>query len=1039
MPRTERLRINDNPEQETRLTQKWDTPQWVVQETQEKLSQQEMQLTDSSLEKLWKSRSEALKLAKKVLNINDPLDFEVFKNRIEKYQEKHNIWVDWKIWKETFVEMEIEWLKEQVIKNINTIWISSNSIKKIEYALENANPIWKNIRETLIVVEWFKQNSPLAWDNKYKELFEKLEKFKTNPSNLSRAQDLVDKNSQKVESLYLTLTDKNTSITDKIGKIVKDPTVLMLGWVLFLFWVFWSDSKYTNSFIKRLGWIVWAWVFWKSIWNKIWVDEIIEDVSSSTKSWILKDLWENIKKGAVKWGAWTKKFFETTFPETFSSISDGLWEQFANTISAISKYNDWLKWASDTKKYYIEEDKLWVLVWDLLWDEKFLNTSKSDLQNINSKQSLNPYIKDKTKKALNDANIWDSQINSFVQKHLFSNSFKPNDEQVSDIILTQTMKDSLRDIITNDSDKIINTNTKLDKEIKKDLAWLINSTKPEIKNIWKHLRNSLNSWELDEFKLENFPSIKPADKNKIQSLIKKFKYILAWEKYIGKQIEKIENISIISNWDYSDTKQTLEQKLALLEKSSLESSKIQTYDFSIDNFEDAKSRKKQEILKAAKALSIATLSLAWVQIDINAQVKNLDKQAKIIEDKETLNQIELSDIPSVDKTPIDFKKWYENNEEKIKRAEEILEKYKNASWTNQETTVKNIAQEILSKYKKNDTLWIESWLFQSNYEKVKEKYSQKITKLNWEISSVNVSQTALFSKSKTKLEEIKQKYNDLLPWIIWITINDIQQQSKNIFNQLFTTLIDVEVSSDAFVYLDDKLESSSPNLKTSQLLDSIKTQIKKLEQNYSVQVDLSNIEPNNTQEIKTIIENIKQNHLLVSNFENDDVIEEKVEKIREQVQKIVRKYISYINSQNSLEWLKKAKTNYDENVDVLWTYTNSQPWILNSISSMFEDSAIEIAYEEKLKELNPKIQQSIKTNPELKQKLVDWGVLWFFQKYSSIWVIDNINKKMWETTKLIELKNNLEIVRKMYENDNSQTQLITDIDLILEQINNYIK
>jgi hypothetical protein len=69
-------------------------------------------------------------------------------------------------------------------------------------------------------------------------------------------EQITVRNKKSVDSIYRLIKDPNLSATEKAEAIFKDPVLLMTAGVLFLFGVINPFGKNTDSFLKRLGWVL---------------------------------------------------------------------------------------------------------------------------------------------------------------------------------------------------------------------------------------------------------------------------------------------------------------------------------------------------------------------------------------------------------------------------------------------------------------------------------------------------------------------------------------------------------------------------------------------------------------------------------------------------------------------------------------------------------------------------------------------------------------------------------------------------------------
>lgn len=356
----------------------------VKNETIDKLSNTEMQLTWKNLEDIWVSRSEGLKMAKEVLWISDPLDFKNFELKIKDYQKNHKIWIDGKIWKETFIEMKAGEVLSQAQKKWEEEWIYEDTQKDILWVLKNANPKWINISWNDGMIKFLTTfRKKFKSEPSYKEFFASIDKailWNTYKKEIEKEVNTPNKNWETIyEWVKDIVLDDNLSSKEKTKAIYDKYKwwAILLVWIAFLFWAFWSNTKMTNTWWKR------ALVMFGI--SHIWWGKMLDDI---VDFWLEEGNWsESI---AVMGASWS------------NSITNKLreWTWNKEAIKWLDRLEEKLKlkniWAEK-----LEDKKLHSLLWVFAWSKKLLEMKVTELQWVNKLPSV-WFLSDSENKTLKD-------------------------------------------------------------------------------------------------------------------------------------------------------------------------------------------------------------------------------------------------------------------------------------------------------------------------------------------------------------------------------------------------------------------------------------------------------------------------------------------------------------------------------------------------------------------------------------------------------------------------------------------------------------
>ena len=807
-----------------------------IEETKEELSKTEMQLTWKNLDDIWVSRSEALQLATKVLNISQPLNFEEYKKEIKKYQDSHNIDIDGKIGKETFIEMKAERVVDLAADKFKEDWLSVWDLREIKNILPSLTFNSKNHRKLLwFVCEFSTKFKYKVNKSEYRLLIDEINQI--NKKSLESKKWKALKNSKEAKSFYATINDKNLSWDEKIKIIATDPTTLMVGWLLFLFWVIGWDSKYTDSFFKRIGWILWISMFWEAAWNKLWVGEMIKDwkeaISNSTKSWALKTITERTKevsKDVTKYlKNWEYKNFFDFIPDLWNDISEAFWK----TASSIWRYNNTLK-KIDWGKNYIEATKLWVFQNDLMSDEKFGNTSRDNLAIISTKEDLNNYTSEKTKKALTDAWISDSEISTFIKKHLLENQFWDNKdaELVKDLFFTTAIYDKLKVAIANNWDYIENDEN-LNQKINQQILALINSKNRNSKNLWLELAKAIKLWKLDDFKLSDF-TWDITQKEEIKNLITEIQKYNKKEEKIKVKIDEVKTINLLLNDNLSKSWAVtlINWALSNVYEINLE------YTQKSSELDKAKTEKVREILQKSIDKGFwgeEVVMSNWSKKTSNEYFKEIKKELEIKLKEELSKKLEWFNKTIEElKTEIEWVTiWMKFNEARDK-LEEIWKKYDNISGIKTEDIL-NIAKKQTNNF--TSLIWLDSLFEVNNNSKEDKEKAKKLKYLAIEISNKYIDIESVFNTDLKKtpsdktVEEYAKERFELLADFKTDSIKESKKKEliksfENTFNKKFIESINNVESLSELEKVYSKYEISTNDLDSDLVGESVEEAFK---------------------------------------------------------------------------------------------------------------------------------------------------------------------------------------------------------------------
>jgi len=375
---------------------RWD----IKNETKEKLSKNESQLTGANLKDIWVLRSDALKFAKEELKISDPFDIKNFQKTIEAYQKSH-FWpwksVDWKIGKETFMEMKAWVVLEKARKWTNILPATQ---KEILFVLENWNPkgsnfIWKNGLYNFLCN--FRKNP--TGNKDYTDFFLKLDIFFKNWNSYTKhiekeikswkwdSGTMYQRWKKIIMNENLTPKEKTKAIYDEFKGWAK-----ILLWIAFLFGMFWSDSKMTDSWWKRALVLFWIWASGAFEALDDWVNWALDEDTT-------------LEKSVATWASWSNSITNVLKEWTWASESDSI--KWLNELESKLKIENNKNW-----KDKLWEDKLHTLLEVFSWNKALLDKKVSELQWINSVPSS--FLIDAENQKLTKSKIDEKDLKKFI-------------------------------------------------------------------------------------------------------------------------------------------------------------------------------------------------------------------------------------------------------------------------------------------------------------------------------------------------------------------------------------------------------------------------------------------------------------------------------------------------------------------------------------------------------------------------------------------------------------------------------------------------
>jgi len=979
------------------------------------------------------SPEQAQELAKEI--IGTPLN-EI---KIKKYQGFHNIWADGLIWPETYLELRaskvLPVLRADLDRNLDKPEVQ----KEVIFLLENANLAWRDMITVQFLTQSFleaKKDDP-NFEAKYWKLALALQ---VNQDKYAESDEW------KTE---LKLAKDNSDTIYKMVKegrwedIIKDPTLLMIGWILFLFGVVWWDTKYTNSFIKRLWWIVWAWLFGKAAWNKLWIPEMIDDTAWYISSPEVQEKFNTAKTKTLSTLESIPGFISWLEIPDFDWGK--VWEKYDEILEKFKTRQNTL--VDDKGEKLITDESFVALHTTLFNDEKFLNTSKQDVAKITNRVELLNFLSPSNQDKFNEE-FKDSEIQAFIQNFIVDEMWDSN-EFVYQIFLSSQIIDAANDAVAVNLTNFNISNQEQNTIVQQWFANILNiSTSSEaLKDATKKLARDTQKWDVSAFSVDSFPSITDeAEKDKITKLSNTIKHIFATQDSIKQSITQVNEVQLAPN-GLVETRETLDDKLIIIDEIKKESDNlkvrlwdeeenIDTNTFDWESLETAYKNKRIEIFQMAQSEWIVELQennlnvqeVLW-ETELESILENSENEINIIDQK---FKTVLWDSTTLEQ----FKTFTDNYPTDFNRLEEIKAELLN-KWLEED-------HEIIIKIVSLLDQWSE---FNKKYDTLKRNLNTKINTIKDNVPDIdkikiNASNYSVIRIELEKLmEEAQEIQKELTPWYTF----DAQMLYKKYILWEY-----VAPTSDNLIdILDREIDRSSVKLENiTDLHAEITAQGINLETKYELNLNLDSLDVTDLATMTRKVENLKQQKSIIEWFANPEIRDRKIQEIARAYQLIQTKYVNSINEASTEEKLNNLLNGYttiieDEVSAVRWQ------WFSETIKSMFSEDPVKSAYEEKIseilnKEINTAPFEKNSSNPNA--QIIYWMVESYFESeefknnelIKSKWGI--IQKADMNIKQLVEnLWKYVQEDSPLYLQDETNRAIIsTLIEKIKEQINELI-
>jgi hypothetical protein len=1003
----------------------------VTFETTTELKEQETRLVWEDLGDIV-SIPDAFKYATKKLDINSPLDFVKSRIKISTYQKAQGLEQTWVIDKNTYMEIKAWDVMNKLTLDIDKNLISKGVQSEILYVLNNADLSKANSQKLLACLNWFREThkTDVGFEKNYGPFY----------ANVDSSANTFFKTEQWVAALDNAEVHSNTIVwmvkRGDIEWIVTDPTLLLSGWLLFLFWVFGWKTDYTNNVWKRLGIIITAALLWKPLWNKLGWNELISDlktawktVASEVKAWVenwdmsahkftlpdcIKNFWETI--------TWFNDDVSGKISESYNRIMWGLY-----ALNELNKKNN--------PDLFVNN---FSVVAETVNEDTFMNKKIEDLEKVKwdikgirellSKDTVSKLFPGTLKAS--EKTEREKDLVNYVNLTLSRKSW--GEIYVKDLFIEKDIIDSLKTTIAEQNVWYIE-NKALDNEIKTKI-WLIEDkeVKTKIMYLLSNLTIEKDNNRDNYNKLHNFLSENKNISAESKNIIEDIKKIFLSEIVLEDSIKSINDIKLADPKIEFDSLESIKIKVDSLEKIKNNFDKNTDRISGSDNseFELAYSSKKLELYKK------------WAELENNPDgdyTKKLNELKKEEEDlkniqneKEYKSQLEkisdeIPEVPSIESKPIEFKAYYDKYFVKFEEVRVIAKK-------STDSATEKLAKEILWKVSS----------FKSNYEAVKAKYLKESKTLLAGIKTITIEannvDNARIEEVRTILDKKLLEYEKLQSEIIeWITFDTVSNDFKGFYAKYVEKKFVIDETKNSFEYIDKKIGTAGDTKEISKnLLDipnTINDKILELEKNYNLDIDFDKlIEKDFLIELVILINDRKNT---IEKFSYKTLSEKFIRLIKEWTKKVQVKYVAEINNSKDIDSLSESYRKYNDE------FKSKLSWNFMWMWSLIEEEIVEKAYEEKLQKLLDKqfIDGLSSMTIEMAPKWIEKPFDDLFEKHSNLRIF--LEPKITNVKELLKRLDNAkkasEIFLEANPNDKMKKQELKDIVYTINQIIDVLK
>lgn len=912
---------------------------------------------------------------------------------IKSYQTDHNIDSDGIVGIETYGEMYAWELEKEIRRERNrTGHLSSETQEKVITLLGYANIAWTHTLSLLLYIwnlrlgleehDWF--------DEDYKDFFDTISVVIWSYEESSEWQATIRDMDSELQrpswdgrSMYRRIKDgmDNGNFWEEITSLIQEkwPMALFLLAGAFVFgmipWV--NNTVATNTWWKRL--LVWG----VALFNKESITDMAGDLVAG--AWNIADYirspeaQEHFDAGKNwVWDLW----ITLSDTDTYGTSIDQAKEIFGNTVSGMETLNESFR-ESDAGKY-IEGFTGKASV--ILSDAGFLNTSKEQILGITTLNWLELIMSSEGyNKLITEHTMADSDVAIFISEHMESRlADSPDNEIVRKTFFGSNIVSAVQEVALN-SGISLNSNPNIHDLVYGEIATIANGRGSEtLKQAANDIGVALQVGNFESFSLGNYNALDGSETAELTALRGKIQAALEIQNYITNSVEQIQNIEVKTT-GLADTVETLGNDLEDLEgvKASftlstelITTSTLDASDYETSLFETAYQNKRLEILRQAHELWATTIG----GIDISSELWAVEAEQEHLRNEIEFTELlaSLTDVPEEGVNIITLRRWLDTNKEAMTQLGDMrkeLELTQPAEWSKEYMLLQSVSRDI-------DAVGAE--LFQ-RYDSAIATVTTDLSRLEDNINAIswNTTDVEAYKQAKTQLAEISSEYDTVLEGIMltWSvkTGDSITTFFRNLIQGNPTSFDTINNESNSIAYMSAILESET-DIDIFAVKDSLRDRLIALETNLSVTVpDLSNYDVTQPADLRRIKEILTENTLIIDEFLDADLAEDRLTTIQDEVSKVEELFITAL----SREWTDEAelrrifndyKTEFRDFLEA--NGERSGNWF----TQYFEEDRVEVAFNEviSLAEEAHIYSAVIDTDPnasEVKQLLVDFFTL----------------------------------------------------------------
>lgn len=988
----------------------------------------EAERSKRNLEKNWYDYKECLMVTSYI--IWAPREYNAdFITKLKIHQKERWLKVDWVLWVETITAIKAElnlkaaasaeegknWYLEDFSKDTTIIefkkaiyweWDIDNTLLwNVEHRYQILAPFnWskklENDANYVLLKALVEKLRAMPWaEDKYKDFFETIDaiekKVRKDPEVIARAEEAkaeIEKHAgseewkRDIKNFVDVLNDPDASWWDIAKAALGSRTwklLLVWAWIFFLFWAFWTWSKFTDSRRKRwlviVLWLFWLWWLAKDMWASSlwdWVKKLVD--------WIWWWFWWEWEWWWAWWERWAESAFERWWDKPLD-LPKILWDIWETSFAFLwDKWWElgkafWDSYKSVMNKLIIEATAVWAyfekadkkekletLIWTLNWDRMFLEMKIDDLESIKDSITIwSTELSDEVKSKLESEWVSDEDLRAYIKLLLAKKD--EWDEYVRDLFVESSILDPIKNDIYR---KAYDANKwYVWKDMYPETEIAIDNAIIRLRNLWAssndlwlelafRLSNpiSIEKWNIDNWlsTIEGFLS-RTTIREDERAILEELKTLYENLKILKDHIDRVEAITLESAWVVLADVRTAEWELKKVKDD---------FDAKTTGWDEAKKTDferayRSKMLEIAIAWSVKEWDPDWhftklkesLEWEVEADRKAIEDAEKLAEAKRLVEAIKLVPFPWEDASLKDYDTYIKNQKDNLLRVKEITEWLSWSPWIwteirkvfsgwvlaniklwweDFEVTVENVATTLIAKLVekagkvKEELEWIKTW-----------------------IESIDVSSGIAIDDYETKTVELKWFQEQYIALGLWeLDLDSLKTNLESIIVWDLTTL--TELSS-----LWNTIESL---LKSKKLEFIEKLKVEEMDERWLTKDNLLSDENLINPDVVEFVDDLIAIRLVlwdpIFRDSEDAVLNQKRGELDEKIKWLSGLYADAIKSEDDITRLQLLWDSYQTDVfDRLKKWWRYAWWFLPDANR----SEVKSAYHDKVEEL-PKIE-----------------------------------------------------------------------------------